>query len=202
MFNQLDESKKLRIINAALSEFADKGYNAASTNEIARKAQISKGSLFHYFGTKEKLYTWLIEYGIKLIETALYANDQLRQEDFIEVLVQSALIKMKVFQEYPDLKDFFLRIYQTDQTDEDRWAGQLTQVMSKFQSTALDRVDTRKFRNDMQTAEVLRISYWIIDGMGKDYIQAGQGFGPDDMLKLTSDMMATLKKLIYKEEYQ
>lgn len=192
----------MRIINAALSEFADKGYTAASTNEMARKAQVSKGSLFHYFGTKEKLYTWLIEYGIKLIETALYANDQLHQEDFIEVLVQSALIKIKVFQEYPSLKDFFLRIYQTDQLDKDRWAGQLTQVMSKFQSTALDRIDPKKFRNDMQTAEVLRISYWIIDGMGKDYIQSGQGFEPDDMLELTSDMMATLKKLIYKEEYQ
>lgn len=202
MFNQLDETKKLRIINAALSEFADKGYAAASTNEIARKAQVSKGSLFHYFGTKEKLYIWLIEYGIKLIETALYANEQLHQEDFIEVLVQSALIKMKVFQEYPALKDFFLRIYQTDQIDQDPWAGQLTRVMSKFQSTALDRVDTKKFRNDLKTAEALRISYWIIDGMGKDYIQSGQGFGPDDLLKLTTDMMTTLKKLIYKEEYQ
>ena len=78
----------------------------------------------------------------------------------------------------------------------------MTQVMRKFQATALDRVDTKKFRNDMQTAEALRISYWIIDGMGKDYIQSGGGFEPDDMLKLTSDMMATLKKLIYKEEYQ
>ena len=107
MFNQLDESKKMRIIQAALAEFAEKGYDGASTIKIAQKAQISKGSLFHYFQTKETLFNWLIQYGIALVESALYANENILKEDFIEVLVQSALIKLKLFNEYPSLGEFF-----------------------------------------------------------------------------------------------
>ncbi len=202
MFNQLDEPKKMRIIHSAMTEFADKGYAGASTIKIAQNAQISKGSLFHYFKTKENLFNWLIQYGIEEVEAALYDNEDLHQDDFIEVLVQSALIKLKLFNEHPSLKDFFVKLYQDNPVGQDRWAGKLTEVMSRFQSAALDQVDPQKFRNDMAIDEALKISYWIIDGMGKDYINVGQSFAPENLMKLTFDMMATLKKLLYKEEYQ
>ena len=45
----MDEEKKQKIINASIEEFS-KGYSLASTNEIVRKAGVSKGLLFHYFG--------------------------------------------------------------------------------------------------------------------------------------------------------
>lgn len=202
MFNQLDESKKMRIIQAALAEFAEKGYDGASTIKIAQKAQISKGSLFHYFQTKETLFNWLIQYGIALVESALYANENILKEDFIEVLVQSALIKLKLFNEYPSLGEFFYKIYQDHSLDQSVWAVQYTDVMTRFQSLALNQVNPVKFRNDLAVGEVLQISYWIIDGMAKEYTNTEQDFNPEDMMKLTDNMMTTLKKLLYKEEYQ
>mgnify|MGYP001006429114 FL=1 len=51
----IDEQKRQRVIRASIEEFA-KGYEVASTNEIVRKAGISKGLLFHYFGNKKNLY--------------------------------------------------------------------------------------------------------------------------------------------------
>lgn len=45
-FINLEAEKRERIINAALKEFAQKGYDKASTNEIIKEAGISKGSLF------------------------------------------------------------------------------------------------------------------------------------------------------------
>ena len=44
-----------RIIDVALEEFAQNGYKATSTNVICKKAEVSKGILYHYYGTKENL---------------------------------------------------------------------------------------------------------------------------------------------------
>jgi len=42
-FLALEPEKQSRIINAAIKEFVHKGYNKASTNEMVKDADISKG---------------------------------------------------------------------------------------------------------------------------------------------------------------
>ena len=67
-FHAQDEEKQERIINAAMKEFLS-GFKAAATDTIVREAGISKGLLFHYFGTKENLYNYLISHAVKTIKT-------------------------------------------------------------------------------------------------------------------------------------
>lgn len=45
-----------RILTAALAEFGEKGYEAASINAICGRSQISKGLLYHNFKGKDDLY--------------------------------------------------------------------------------------------------------------------------------------------------
>ena len=47
--------RKERIMKAALSIFADKGFQEATIAEIARKAKVSEPTIYEYFGTKEAL---------------------------------------------------------------------------------------------------------------------------------------------------
>ncbi|MDR2572521.1 MAG: TetR/AcrR family transcriptional regulator, partial [Oscillospiraceae bacterium] len=56
----MDPEKRDRVINAAMKEFR-KGFKSACTDEIVREAGISKGLLFHYFGTKDGLYDFLLK---------------------------------------------------------------------------------------------------------------------------------------------
>jgi AcrR family transcriptional regulator len=44
------------VLDAALVEFADRGYEGASTEDIARRAGISQPYLFRLFGTKKELF--------------------------------------------------------------------------------------------------------------------------------------------------
>lgn len=53
--------KKESILNSALALFADEGYNAVSTNKIARAAGVSEGLIFRHFGSKQGLLDALIE---------------------------------------------------------------------------------------------------------------------------------------------
>ena len=45
-----------RILSAALKEFATKGFAGARVDAIARRANINKRMLYHYFGDKEELF--------------------------------------------------------------------------------------------------------------------------------------------------
>jgi AcrR family transcriptional regulator len=67
-YNSLEPEKRERIINAALKEFALNGYERASTNEIIKEAEISKGSLFNYFNSKKELYLFLLDYVVEIID--------------------------------------------------------------------------------------------------------------------------------------
>ncbi len=52
--NKKDE-KKNRIINAALSLFAEKGFNDTSMLEIAKNADVAEGTVYEYYSSKENL---------------------------------------------------------------------------------------------------------------------------------------------------
>ena len=48
--------RKDAVLDAALVEFAERGYAGTSTEDIARRAGISQPYLFRLFGTKKELY--------------------------------------------------------------------------------------------------------------------------------------------------
>src|SRR5919205_4488637 len=48
--------RRSSVLDAALVEFADRGYVGTSTEDIARRAGISQPYLFRLFGTKKELY--------------------------------------------------------------------------------------------------------------------------------------------------
>jgi len=50
-----------RILEAALSVFARKGYSAASVREIVSAAGVTKPVLYYYFGSKEGLFQAILE---------------------------------------------------------------------------------------------------------------------------------------------
>jgi AcrR family transcriptional regulator len=64
-------------MRAARELFAERGYTAATTAGVARRAGVSEGIVFHHFGSKEGLLTAVAgEYGRGLAE-AMFAGDGL-----------------------------------------------------------------------------------------------------------------------------
>ena len=87
-FHALDDDKRERIISAAMKEFLI-GYKHASTDNIVREAGISKGLLFHYFGTKENLYRFLVEYVAETFTQEFLNVLNIRQPDILDSLWQA-----------------------------------------------------------------------------------------------------------------
>ncbi|MEC1180756.1 TetR/AcrR family transcriptional regulator [Metasolibacillus meyeri] len=56
------ELKKARILEAATSIFAEKGYESTTMGDIAKKAEVGFGTVATYFGSKEELfYTCVVQ---------------------------------------------------------------------------------------------------------------------------------------------
>jgi len=54
------EQRPNQIIRAALDTFAEKGFRAATMDEIARAAGITKGTIYLYFASKEALFVAVV----------------------------------------------------------------------------------------------------------------------------------------------
>ena len=55
-----DQTRK-RILDAATVEFARKGLGGARVDEIALRSKANKRMIYHYFGSKEHLFTAVLE---------------------------------------------------------------------------------------------------------------------------------------------
>ncbi len=49
-----------QLLKKALAVFSKKGYSATSLQDIARKAKVTRGAIYHHFGGKAELYNTLI----------------------------------------------------------------------------------------------------------------------------------------------
>ena len=54
------DSTEEKIINAALREFAQHGYEGARIDRIAKRARINKAMIYYHFKSKEKLYEGIL----------------------------------------------------------------------------------------------------------------------------------------------
>ena len=91
VFIDLDKEKQDRIIDAAINEFAEYGYENSSTNRIVKTCGISKGSLFKYFENKEELYFYLIDtISVQMASEILPDLEKLPKDLFDRVVEYSA----------------------------------------------------------------------------------------------------------------
>lgn len=61
---QESERKRLRVLKSAGLCFAEQGFRPSSVEEIADRAGVSKGLVFHFFGSKQALIKAVIEDGL------------------------------------------------------------------------------------------------------------------------------------------
>ena len=54
-------ARREQILKTALKLFAERGFDATSTRQIAKEAGIAEGLIFHYFPTKASLLTAILE---------------------------------------------------------------------------------------------------------------------------------------------
>ena len=111
-FFALSEEKQITIINAALQCFGKFGYDKASVNDIAVTAHISKASVFQYFGSKKQLYTYLLEYCMKIIMPSFDQTILDSETDLFNRILVSSKMKMAAMKTHPFITQFMASVWE------------------------------------------------------------------------------------------
>ena len=86
-FEKLSDDKKELILSAGMKEFSQKPYKEASTDSITKACGISKGLLFHYFGSKKEFYFFCLERAMEKLTAQAQSKEEVN--DFYDILFSS-----------------------------------------------------------------------------------------------------------------
>ena len=92
---------KDKTIKAAIEEFAENGYKAASTNSICKKAKVSKGLIYYYFKSKEEIYLHALKFAIDRFKENVNIEIDDKDKCGIDYISRYFDIKFKFFRENP-----------------------------------------------------------------------------------------------------
>jgi len=203
-YYSLETKKQERIINAALKEFARNGYDKASTNEIVKEAQISKGSLFNYFNNKKELYLFLFDYVAKVIEQ-IYEEVDWNEPDFFERMRQLGLVKFKVYKKFPYAFDFLKALTHEGATEVKPAINKLKKdLVTSGLELGYQNVDWTKFRDDFNREKVINIINWTMLSFAEECMNKLDSI--DDVgveiLSESDEYFEILKRCFYKKGEQ
>lgn len=80
------EEKRRRIVEVAMRHFAERGYQGARVEDVARELGIAKGSIFQYFGSKAGLFLECYKRAVLSLPAWLDAPEEVVEEGFFAVL--------------------------------------------------------------------------------------------------------------------
>lgn len=136
---QQRETTKERIVDAALSCFAEFGYDSVTTRLLAERAGISLGLLTYHFRSKEKLWKAAADRLFELLDQHMFRNiGQLEAKEPNDFARES--VRQIVFfnAEHPELLRFMLDRGK-DSEERSKWLieNHIKMIFTAFKMTAL-----------------------------------------------------------------
>jgi AcrR family transcriptional regulator len=80
------EAKRARIVDTAIRNFAERGYNAARVEDIAAELDIAKGSVFQHFKSKDGLFFEAYKKAARSFPKYMEAPEEVLKQGFFETL--------------------------------------------------------------------------------------------------------------------
>ena len=136
-FLSLPQEKQNRIVDAAMNLFGEVGYKKAYISEIAAASGISKALVFHYFGSKKGLYSYLVYYTGKIVMTEAQQDRDTANKGFFERVAVTIRFRLAIKNRYPAMNAFIDSVFNEDEpevaADIDRLKAIATDMHSKVE---------------------------------------------------------------------
>lgn len=164
-FTELDSEKKERIINATMIEFATNGYAKTATDDIVKRAMISKGALFYYFKDKNTLYLYIYDYALGVAMEEFYNKIDYREPDILKRIRQAINAKIAMVNKYPSITEF-LRSANREETEVIK--AELERRNNKFINEHYEKltgkIDRSLFKDHLDPDLAIDIIIWMMRG--------------------------------------
>ncbi len=196
-FFDLSKEKQDRMINAALKVFALNGYRHASTDEIVREAAISKGLLFHYFGSKIGVYTFVYDYSVRYMTLELKSAVDSNETDLFEVMKQAECARMHAMRGYPYMQQF-LNASMAENVSEALLAiEEKRNILLDAYDDIYNRIDMEKLPGGVDGEKLHKMLDFTIKGlMTERFLDAS--FQPEMLYEEIADYLDMMRNIVYR----
>ena len=183
------------MINAALKIFSMRGYQFASTDDIVKEAGISKGLLFHYFGSKSGLYSFIYDYSVRFMSMELKAAVDAAETNFFTLQKQMETGRLQVLKNYPCMQ-LFLEKCNTESAEEALSATQekkkeLTALYDSFYAQA----DFSLFPSGTDAVKLQNILRYALKNLMEEHFLSGS-FQAEQLYRENISYITFLEQLI------
>lgn len=187
------ERKKTEIIENALTCFAEKGFQAATIDDIVKLSGISKGSIYTYFKSKEDIYISLMNE-----KTERSTNALLEELSAIPSAIEKIKYIFDIYIEQPAKQnwidtvkvhtEFFLHASRDDQLKE----VLNNRAKNYYNNVIIDILDEGKKSGEVTTTsdnDVLSRLFWsIINGISFQYATLEEAYPYKEALQEAKNM--------------
>ncbi|HKM20722.1 MAG TPA: TetR/AcrR family transcriptional regulator [Lachnospiraceae bacterium] len=200
-FFDVKKEKQDAIINAALQAFGENGYKRASTDVIVKQAGISKGLLFHYFISKQGLYSFIYDYSVRFMTLEMTQTVKTGESDFFELIKQMEQAKTRVMKNYPYMEKFL------DSIKFEKHPEALAALNDSDKKDAMEQLynglykqtDLTKFKDKVDIKRVIRMIDWCSEGFMKEAFEHDPDL--DDMNAEFAKYIKMLQDNLYRPEF-
>ena len=201
-FVNLPPERQDLIRNSAMLEFGENTFKKTSADSIAKRANISKGLLFHYFKDKRELYLYLYHYAMDVcIKKYVAAAYDFEETDFFLALEMGHKVKMDMVRRHPGLFRFVMRTYyERDSVLSPKLRKGLDDLLASTTDDFLARMDLYKFKEGADPRQVIRLLTLASEGM----LAETGAITAEEIDKLFGEYKKyadMLRQFLYKEEY-
>ncbi|KUO58916.1 MAG: TetR family transcriptional regulator [Gracilibacter sp. BRH_c7a] len=171
-FLSLEPERRNAILNAALREFASKGFDDASTNVIAKESGISKPLMFHYVNNKKDFFLFLYDYCLDILNREYFDQIDVHEKDIFERLRQTCLLKIQVLQKYPWIFNFVKVAVLTDsQAVKDNLEKRRKMVEASSFERFYGDIDTSCFKSELDVDKAKQLIFWAVGGYAGEILE-------------------------------
>jgi len=171
-FLNLEPVRRNIILNAALREFASKGFDDASTNVIAKESGISKPLMFHYVNNKKDFFIFLYDYCLDIVNQEYFDQINSHEKDIFERLRQTCLLKIQLLKKYPWIFDFIrVAVF----TDSEMVKEEVEKRRKMVETSSFERfygdIDTSGFRSGLDIEKAKQLIFWAVSGYANQILE-------------------------------
>lgn len=167
-FFDLSREKQDRMINGAIEVFAKNGYKHASTDDMVKAVEVSKGLWFHYFGSKAGLYRFVYGFSVKYIVLELASVLDPEEKDYFEIVKQIEYTKMKVSKVYPYMTAFLEEALEETDVDIVEQTAEDRKIYIDRMSSLIKSGDIEGIQEKSTKDRIKKMLQYTIDGINRD----------------------------------
>lgn len=200
-FFALPREKQARILEAGYQCFGRMGYKKASAQDIATAAGISKGMVFHYFGSKKGMYQYLLQSSYREVTAAFQAGFDPAVTDFFDHMLMFSNCKVSCLAKHPSLLAFLTSIYNETDPEVTDLTQKILEQGSQIRTDDLMSVeDLHKFKKP----EYAALTKSLLMNYGEKYVKDAPAMNVEQLADYQKEFeacLAMLKENLYKEEF-